>query len=82
LKSLWGSLKGKFKSFNDARNILEHIETRMNEKNFFDFGNLSNNTFTFAGEQFDISANSLRIVTDSYEKIISYFISKNLRNCL
>lgn len=72
LKSLWESTKNNFRPFNDARNHLEHIETRMNENNFRDFGNLSNDTFTFAGERFDIGDDALRIITDLYEKIISH----------
>lgn len=70
LDNLWQTLKSKFKPFNDARNHLEHIETRIKRKYLSDFGNLYKDTFTFGGERFDISASGLKILTDAYEQVV------------
>lgn len=71
LDNLWQTLKPKFKPFNDARNHLEHIETRIKGKYLSDFGNLVNDTFTFGGQHFDISASGLQILTDAYEQVVA-----------
>ena len=76
LNNLWQILKPKFKPFNDARNILEHIETRINKKNLSDFGNLRNDTFSFAGKQFDISASGLKLLTNAYEQVVGILRSR------
>jgi len=72
LDSLWQRLRPKFKPFNDARNILEHIETRIKRKYLSDFGNLVNDTFTFGGKHFDISESGLKILTNAYEQVVSF----------
>jgi len=76
LGNLWQMLKPKFKPFNDARNHLEHIETRITRKYLSDFGNLENDTFTFGGERFDISASGLKILTDAYEQVVGILRSR------
>lgn len=76
LNNLWKILKPKFKPFNNARNILEHIETRMEKKHLSDFGNLRNDTFSFGGKRFDISASGLKILTDAYEKVVGILRSR------
>lgn len=76
LNNLWQILKPKFKPFNDARNILEHIETRINKKNLSDFGNLRNDTFSFGGERFDVSASGLKLLTDAYEQVVGILRSR------
>ena len=76
LNNLWQILKPKFKPFNNARNILEHIETRMEKKHLSDFGNLRNDTFSFGGKRFDISASGLKILTDAYEQVVGILRSR------
>lgn len=76
LVRLWQTLKPNFKPFNEARNHLEHIETRIKKKYLFDLGNLENDTFTFGGERFDISASSLKILTDAYEQVVNILRSR------
>ena len=76
LDNLWQTLKPKFKPFNDARNHLEHIETRIKSKYLSDFGNLENDTFTFGGERFDVSASGLKILTDAYEQVVDILGSR------
>lgn len=76
LNNLWKILKPKFKPFNNARNILEHIETRMEKKHLSDFGNLRNDTFSFGGKRFDISASGLKILTDAYEQVVGILRSR------
>lgn len=76
LDDLWQTLRPKFKPFNDARNHLEHIETRIAGKYLPDFGNLENDTFTFGGERFDISASGLEILTDAYEQVVGILGSR------
>jgi len=71
LNNLWQTLRHKFKPFNDARNHLEHIENRIRRRYLSDFGNLENDTFTFGGERFDISASGLQILTDAYEQVVA-----------
>jgi len=71
LHILWQRLRPKVKPFNDARNILEHIETRIKRKYLSDFGNLVNDTFTFGGKRFDISKSGLKILTNAYEQVVS-----------
>ncbi|NIO86048.1 MAG: hypothetical protein GTN53_36270 [Candidatus Aminicenantes bacterium] len=73
LDNLWQTFKPKFKPFNDARNHLEHIETRITKKYLMDFGNLEDDTFTFGGERFDISVSGLKILTDAYEQVVDIF---------
>jgi len=70
LDNLWQTFESKFRPFNDARNHLEHIETRIKKKYLSDLGNLYKDTFTFGGERFDISASGLKMLTDAYEKVI------------
>jgi len=77
LNNLWQILKPKFKPFNDARNHLEHIETRMEKKYLHDLGNLKNDTFSFGGECFDISASGLKILTNAYEQVIDILCSRS-----
>jgi len=76
LDNLWQTFKPKFKPFNNARNHLEHIETRITRKYLHDFGNLENDTFTFGGERFDVSASGLKILTEAYEKVIDILRSR------
>jgi len=76
LDELWQNHKSGFKPFNDARNHLEHIETRMNAKYLSDFGNLVGNTFTFGGESFDVSATGLKILTNAYEQVVEILRSR------
>lgn len=76
LDNLWQTLRPKFKPFNDARNILEHIETKMKKEYLSDFGNLANDTFTFGGERFDISSSGLKILTDAYEEVVGILHSR------
>ncbi len=76
LNELWQELKRKFKPFNDARNHLEHIETRITKDYLSDFGNLENETFTFGGECFDVSETGLRLLTDAYEQVIAILRSR------
>jgi hypothetical protein len=76
LNNLWQILKPKFEPFNTARNHLEHIETRMEEKYLYDFGNFENDIFSFGGECFDISASGLKILTDAYEQVIDILRSR------
>lgn len=76
LSVLWQTLKSKFKPFNDARNHLEHIETRMTKKYLSDFGNLHNDTYTFGGEHFDVSMSGLKILTDAYGQVVAILRSR------
>ena len=76
LDNLWQTLRPKFKPFNDARNHLEHIETRITRKYLSDFGNLENDMFTFGGERFDISASGLQILTDAYGQVVAILRSR------
>lgn len=76
LHNIWQTLKPKFRPFNDARNHLEHIETRIKREYLSDFGNLENDTFTFGGERFDISASGLKILEDAYEQVVSALRSR------
>lgn len=71
LVRLWQILKPKFKPFNDARNHLEHIEREITRPCISDFGNITNDTFTFCGRRFDISASSLKILTDAYKQVVN-----------
>ncbi len=59
-------LRPLLKPYNDARNHLEHIETRLTKQYIGDLGNLSNDEFTFGGQRFDISSRSLQLVTEAY----------------
>lgn len=65
--SFWAEHESNFKSFNDARNHLEHIETRATAKYLNDFGNLKNDTFTFGGEEFDVSREGLDYLTEAFQ---------------
>jgi len=80
LYDLWNYYKSKFKPYNDARNHLEHMETRMDEKYLSDFGNLSKDTYTFGGERFDISHSGLEMLTKAYKKIIDILNSRKVNH--
>lgn len=71
LSALWRNLKPKFEPYNKARNHLEHIDTRLDPKYTGDMCNLWNNKFTFGGDQFDISHESLEFICGSYEQVLS-----------
>lgn len=71
LKDLWNRYKPRLEPFNRARNHLEHIETRTSPEYERDFGNLKGDIYTFGGERFDISASSLKILTDAYEEVVN-----------
>lgn len=76
LDVLWQELKPKFKPFNDARNHLEHIETRLTKDYFSDLGNMLNDTYTFGGDSYNVSASGLKILTDAYEQILTIIGSR------
>ena len=76
LEALWKGLKPKFKPFNDARNHLEHIESRIKKENLSDFGNLHNDSFTFGGNTFDISVSGLQMLKDAYEQMLTILSSR------
>jgi hypothetical protein len=70
LKTLWDRYKPLFKPFNDVRNILEHIEREItNKENLSDFGNIYNDAYTFGGKKFDISNNGLNLAIDAYKDV-------------
>ncbi|MBU2577537.1 hypothetical protein KKA69_01765 [Patescibacteria group bacterium] len=71
LKKLWRTMKPKLKIFNDARNILEHIEKEIRKENLSDLGNLQKDAFTFGGKSYDISESRLKSLTDAYEQVVS-----------
>lgn len=71
---LWVDLKPKFKPYNDARNHLEHIETRTTQKYASDRGNLCDDKYTLGGKEFDISYESLKFICGSYEQVLNTLI--------
>jgi hypothetical protein len=73
LLDLWSTYEPKFKSLNDMRNNLEHIETRVKSKYLRDFGNLGifggPNCYTFGGESLDL-AETVALIRSAYEQVI------------
>jgi hypothetical protein len=70
----------RFRPYRTARNHLEHIEERIRPPYLGDFGNLSNDIYTFGGERFDISRTGLTIFTDAYEELISILRTRKRRH--
>jgi hypothetical protein len=65
LRDLWSAFEPACKPFNDARNHLEHIDERL------ETGSIQGDVFFFAGERFDASQASLKLLTDMYEEVVN-----------
>src|SRR5262245_35298591 len=70
LRDLWSAFQPACKPFNDARNHLEHIDERL-ERNPDETGSIQGEVFFFAGERFDTSQASLKLLTDMYEEVVN-----------
>jgi len=69
-KEIWAGSKADFRPYNDARNHIEHVESRIKRENHRDLGNMVGSTDTFSGEKFDIGAAGLKRLTAVYEKVV------------
>lgn len=80
LQNLWNRFEPRFRPYRRARNHLEHIEERIRPTYLRDFGNLTDDIYTFGGERFDISRTGLGIFTDAYEELISILRTRRERH--
>ncbi|MGH8103948.1 MAG: hypothetical protein ACREJQ_05455 [bacterium] len=72
LQNFWDNWKSRLKPFNDARNHLEHLDSRITSPKDYlsDFGNLHGDTYSFGGESYDVSIGALIMLTAVYEEVI------------
>jgi len=68
---LWNTLWPTFQEFRDARNELEHLDEKFNREYLRGTGYAKDEKYAMGGRLFDYSDSSLKIVTDSYEALIS-----------
>ncbi|HEV2226565.1 MAG TPA: hypothetical protein VGR56_07160 [Nitrososphaerales archaeon] len=64
-------MKKKTGFMNDARKLLEHVEDYISLEDSSEFSVVTTETYTFAGEDFDISEVGLEHLTKAYEEMIS-----------
>jgi len=72
IQVLWDDWKSRLKPFNDARNHLEHLDSRITSPKDYlsDFGNLHGDTYSFGGEKYDVSIGALNLLTEVYEAVL------------